>query len=358
MARRIESVLVLGARGELGHRVARLLAAGLAGARVIGASRAGAAALGPGARAADVRDRASLARALEGVDLVVNAVGPYAYDPTPLVEACVGAAAAYVDLAEDPRFCEALRGAAERAGAERAGAVFVPGCSTVPGLVEALAQRFAALAELARIDAFLSLGSRNPVSAGLFAGLLRPLGREGPDGARWYARVVRRDVAGGRLAFGRYPSGLPGERLRIGAREVPLRFHSGFDRALLVHALRLAAPLLARAPQGSLDAVARALLPAARLARFAGTPRGALRVEALDARGAELAAVEVVAERDGLDVPAAPPLWAARALREASRCGVLRLADLVSPDDALAGLRALGCAVRTFPVDASSTGAP
>ena len=98
-------------------------------------------------------------------------------------------------------------------------------------------------------------------------------------------------------------------------------------------------------PQASLERVARGLLPAARLARFAGTPRGALRVEALDAHGAALAAVEVVAERDGLDVPAAPPLWAARALRGTSRSGVLRLADLVTPDEALAGLRALGCAV-------------
>jgi hypothetical protein len=57
------------------------------------------------------------------------------------------------------------------------------------------------------------------------------------------------------------------------------------------------------------------------------------------------AAVEVVALREGLDVPAAPSLWAARALRAAPRAGVLRLADLVSRTEALAGLAALGCAV-------------
>lgn len=339
-------MLVLGAGGALGTRVARLLAAGLPGVRVIGASRRGALVLGPAARSADVRDPASLARALEGVDLVANAVGPYAYDPAPLVDACVAAGAAYLDLAEDPTFCALLREAAERAGAERAGAAFVTGCSTVPGLVELLAQHFAGLPGLARVDAWLSLGSRNPASAGLLAGLLRPLGRPAADGGRWFERVVRREVAGHRLAFGRYPSGLAGERLRVGARDVPLRFHTGFDRGALVRGLRLASPLLGRLPQASLERVARALLPAARLARVAGTPRGALRVEALDAGGATLAAVEVVAERDGLDVPAAPPLWAARALRGSTASGMLRLADLVAPDAAVAGLRALGCAVR------------
>ena len=77
-----------------------------------------------------------------------------------------------------------------------------------------------------------------------------------------------------------------------------------------------------------------------------GSPRGRSVVEARSASGEVAAAVEVVALRDGLDVPSAPPLWAARALRAAPRAGVLRLADLVSRSDALAGLAALGCAVR------------
>lgn len=345
MARAIETVLVLGARGALGSRAARLLAAGLPAARVLGASRRGEAALGPGARAADVRRREGLARALEGVDLVVNAVGPYAYDPAPLVEACVAARAAYVDLAEDAAFAAALRAAAVRAGAEAAGVAFVPGCSTTPGLVEVLAQRFAALPALASVAAYLSLGSGNAPSAGLLAGLLRPLGRRLPDGGRAFGRVVRRDAAGRRRAFGRFPSGLAGELARVGAREVPLRFHAGFDRAALVHALRLAAPALAALPSPVLAPLARALLPVAHLACGVGTPLGVLRVEALDARGAELAAVEVVAERAGLDVPAAPCVWAARALRAGARTGVLRLADLVAPDEAVAALRALGCTV-------------
>ncbi|HEX2486170.1 MAG TPA: saccharopine dehydrogenase NADP-binding domain-containing protein, partial [Myxococcota bacterium] len=291
VARRIESVLVLGARGALGSRVARQLRAGLAGARVLVASRAGEAALGPGARRADVRDEASLARALDGVELVVNAVGPYAYDPAPIVRACLAARAAYVDLAEEPAFTAALYRAVA-AGADAADAVFVPGCSTVPGLVEVVAQAFAPLAGLACVDAWLSLGSANPASAGLLAGLLHPLGRPAPDGEVWFGRVVAHEVAGRRLAFGRYPSGLPRERLRVGARELPLRFHAGFDRALLTRALRLAAPALARLPSSSAPALARALAPAARVARLVGTPRGALLVEARDTAGRRLGGVE------------------------------------------------------------------
>jgi hypothetical protein len=275
----------------------------------------------------------------------VNAVGPYAYDPTPIVRACLAVRAAYLDLAEDPTFTAALYRAVA-AEADDADAVFVAGCSTVPGLVEVLAQAFAPLAGLAGVDAWLSLGSANPPSTGLLAGLVRPLGRPAPDGERWFGRVVAHEVAGRRLAFGRYPSGLPRERLRVGARELPLRFHAGFDRVLLTRALQLAAPALARLRGSSATGLARALAPVARVAGLAGTPRGALQVEALDTGGRRLGSVEVVAERDGLDVPAAPPLWAARALRASSATGVLRLADLVSPHDAVAGLRELGCEVR------------
>jgi hypothetical protein len=175
---------------------------------------------------------------------------------------------------------------------------------------------------------------------------LRPLGRPAPEGGRWFDTLLWHRVDGRVLPFGRYPSGLAGERLRTGEREVPLRFHAGFERAALVAALRLAGPRLAAVSDEGLGRLARAALPAARLARLFGSRRGALRLEARGPEGEIAAAVEVVALRDGLDVPAAPSLWAARALSAEPRAGVLRLADLVSRGDALAGLAALGCALR------------
>ncbi|HVH05545.1 MAG TPA: saccharopine dehydrogenase NADP-binding domain-containing protein [Myxococcota bacterium] len=341
----IESVLVIGAGGTLGRRVRRLLAEGLPGVRVIAASRRGPAALGADARAVDVRDGVSLAHALRGVGLVVNAVGPYRYDPTPLVAACIGARAHCLDLAEDPAYFAALRDAADRGNAASAGVAFVPGCSTSPGLVELLAESFAALPNVAVVDAWLSVGSRNAASAALVAGLLRPLGRPRPDGGRWYDTVLWRRVDGRSLAFGRYPSGLPSERVRVGDWLLPLRFHAGFDRPVFARGLRAAAPVLARLGEGAITAVARAAAPLARLAAPLGGARGALRVEALDAEGGVVGEVEVVAVSNGLDVPAAPPLWAARALAAQPRGGVLRLADLVTRAEALAGLAALRCAV-------------
>jgi hypothetical protein len=67
-------------------------------------------------------------------------------------------------------------------------------------------------------------------------------------------------------------------------------------------------------------------------------------VEATDAAGEVCGAVEVVAERDGLDVPAAPALWVARRLLTAppGSGGVRALADLVPAADALAWLSGAG----------------
>ena len=79
---------------------------------------------------------------------------------------------------------------------------------------------------------------------------------------------------------------------------------------------------------------------------FLSAPRGVLRVEARGAGGRVAEEIEVVAVSEGLDVPASPPLWAARALRaEPRQGGVLRLFDLVTRGDAFAGLAALRCSV-------------
>ena len=142
--------------------------------------------------------------------------------------------------------------------------------------------------------------------------------------------VVRRRADGRSLAFGRYPRASPASASRIGARELPLRFHSGFDRAALVRALQLAAPHLARLSVGASRASpARRSRSRSSRGRF-GSPRGVLRVEARSGDGRVAEHIEVVAVSDGLDVPAAPPLWAARRCaprRGAGAAAVLRPRD-------------------------------
>jgi hypothetical protein len=278
--------------------------------RVVGASRSGRA-----DRRLDVRDEASVAAALGGVGLLVNAVGPYAYDPSPLLRACVAAGVHYVDLADDIGWFDAVASAAAKSGAEAAGVVVIPGCSTVPGLVAVLASRWAGRDDVAALSAFLSMGSANPPSRGLLAGLLAPLGRPRPGGGRWFTQRQHATISDGRLLrFGAWPAPLPRGGLAIGKRRVPLHFYAGFDRAWLTSALRLAAPLLGRLPARWIPSVAALALPVARVAGYAGTPHGVLLLRAEDVFGNELDRVELLAAADGLDVPAAPVVWVAERL--------------------------------------------
>ena len=187
----MKTLLVLGASGEMGRRVVRLARRLLPGVRVVETSRH-ADPGDPDQRRVDLHDHDSLPRALAGVDAVINAVGPYDYDPTPLVTACTGAGCHYIDLAETAGFIDAVERAARvrRAGGRRA--CVVSGCSTIPGLVRVLARRWADRDDVARVRILLSMGSGNPVTPALLFSLLRPLGSPAPDGSRYYDRLVRK----------------------------------------------------------------------------------------------------------------------------------------------------------------------
>ena len=346
----MKSVLVLGATGVMGRRVLALARHRLADARVIAASRS-ASRVDASARRVDLRETTALPAALEDVDLVVNAVGPYHYDPAPLVAACVETRTHYADLAETPRFLEDVGRTAEAAGAAERGVCIVPGCSTVPGLVQLLASAWSERQDVASLDAWLSLGSRNPVARGLLNGLLAPLGREMPEGGRAFARTTRRPGGPRHLRYGRYPAALPERGLRLGERSVPLRFHVGFDRAWLTRGLRLAAPATARLREPGLRRLAALAMPFATGLRALGTPRGSLVLEAHDADGECLDRIEIQVERGGLDVPASPPVWLAERLRTGAppRAGLLELSDVVRLGDAVAALREAGHVVRGLP---------
>jgi hypothetical protein len=345
----VTTVLVVGATGELGGRVCRLLRRWTPSVRVVGANRSGRGHPDFPVHRVDVRDERSLAPALRDASLVVNAAGPYRYDPAPLVRACVRARAHLTDLAEDLAWFGAVAEAASRCGAGSAGVAIVPGCSTVPGLVSLLAQRWAARSDVAELSALLSLGAANPPSRGLLASLLAPLGRPIPGGGRCFGRLVSAETRDGRrLAGGTWPAPVPRAGLRLGARRVPLRFYAGFDRRALTVLLRLAAPGLGRVPSAWMPALAVALLPLARVLRRLGTPRGVLLLRAHDRAGAEQGRVELHALANGLDIPAAPVVWLVESLLAGSlaRGGVLGLEDVVTPSAAIGWLREAGYEVR------------
>jgi hypothetical protein len=296
---------------------------------------------GSPSRPVDVRSRDVMARALDGVDVLVNAVGPYAYDPDPVLDACLKRGVHYVDLAECDDFLRAVR----RHCRSWEGTVrVVPGCSTIPGLVRTLARPFAADPALASLRVTLSLGSRNPVTTGLLFGLLRPLGRPSETGEPWFTSLAWHEDGYGRHLYGRWP--MP-TALADRSGRVPAALWVGFDRPPLTRLLGRLAPFCARLADPALALLCKRSVPILRLLRALGTYRGILRIEALDGAGRAIDAVEVRSHNRGLEVPALPPLWAVDRLtqrRPAPGPVLIGLDDLVAAPEALKRLEAVGVA--------------
>jgi short subunit dehydrogenase-like uncharacterized protein len=103
---------------ERGHRPT------LAG-RTAPAVTALAARLGLPHRALALDDPAALSAALDGVDLVLNAAGPFLHTAAPLAEACLRAGVHYLDIGNELQVFTALYGLHERAC--RAGVAIIPG---------------------------------------------------------------------------------------------------------------------------------------------------------------------------------------------------------------------------------------
>jgi hypothetical protein len=332
-------VLVAGARGLMGKRVLRLARSWLHGVEVLAGSRRPQ--RGAGWHQVDLHGP-GLAQRLEHMDVLVNAVGPYTYDPREIVAACRVAGCAYVDLAEVPEFLAHVE-----AGAAQ-GPACVPGASTVPGLISALARAWDERVEQA--DVFLGVGSRNEVSSALVFSMLRPLGAAAPGGERYFGRLTPwTPPASGPRLYGRYPAAFEAAGLRRADGErVAVRFHFGCDRPLWTRLLHLGAPVLPHLSDGVLRAASRLALLGVPLAQALGTPLGTLSLVARDATGEALGSIEVSARRDGLDVPAWPAVWAARRLLESPHLrGFQDLADLVTPGQAAAWLEEQGIEVHS-----------
>ena len=83
----------------------------------------------------DVTDPNSLRAALQGVDTVVNAVGPYHRTALAVIEAAIAAGIHYVDMADDHEIAEAvLLDPSWDERARRAGVTILITCGVVPGL--------------------------------------------------------------------------------------------------------------------------------------------------------------------------------------------------------------------------------
>jgi hypothetical protein len=340
--------LLLGANGGMGRRIAALWASQGAGVPLrLGVRRRDAAeSFGPGAPVVVVRleEPATLRDALADVGVVINAVGPYAYDPAPVLDACAAAGAHYIDLASEPGFLAAVHSWDER---RLASIALCPGASTMPGLIELsaahLAERLGTVPPA--FEVFLSMGSANRLTPGLLASLTLPLGvrLQSPDGGLSYRQLRRRRLHGlGPRLFGRYPSPFDGQGLDLGDRHALARFWVGLDRSWIVYALRALSYLRPRFRDRTWIALAEKARPLVALANLFGGRVGGLRVEALDVAGNVLGAANYSAPREGLNIPALPSVWAARALLTVARPGLRSLRELVTFEEAATSLRGQG----------------
>src|SRR5262245_50548664 len=341
-------VLLLGASGGMGRRIAALWESHVSNVPLrLGVRRREVMEnFGPGARAVIARldEPASLRGALVDIAAVINAMGPYAYDPAPLLDACAAAGAHYVDLASEPDFLAAVHAWGERRDARIA---TCPGASTVPGLIELSAAHLTAGlgAVPAAFEVFLSMGSGNRLTPGLLASLTLQLGvpLRSPERGVSYRQLRRRHLHGlGPRLFGQYPSPFDEHGLNLGGRRVSTRFWVGLDRSWIVYALRAVSYLRPRFHDRTWVALAEKARPLVGLANRVGGRAGGLRIEALNVAGSVLGAVNYLAPREGLNIPALPAVWATRALLEAAQTGFRPLRTLVLFAEAATSLRAHG----------------
>ncbi len=331
----------------MGQRIVKLLANELPHARLIAASRNKNKAGDIEFRRLELSDPGTFTAALRNIDVLIHAAGPYDHDPTELVSACLSHGVYYIDLAEDLTFISRVTEAANNQVEPRAGAI--TGCSTVPGLVSVLSQRFDKLETLSAVRVYLNLGSRNAVSPGLFYSLLRPIGRRLNHVICFRHLVQRIHQDGKRRRYGPYPAPFL-DGVQIKNKYFPVTFHVGFDRHYLTLGLKLASFLIPKLSNSALKRLCRYVLPLANALRLLGTREGHLVVEAIDSDATVIDYLEIVAKDEGLDIPAAQAVWATKALLDQEKKtktapGPINLNELVTMEDALEWITRHGYAV-------------
>ena len=352
--RALTLVAVFGGYGTFGAHVSRGLAAAGLRLRVIGRSadraRAFATAL-PGeheAMAADVTSSPSCRAAIQGCAVAVSCAGPFGAQGEALLAACVEVGVHYADIAEDRAHAARVRAWGPRFDAIQRTAAY--GCSSLPGLSEALAVR----ARTARpggpreARVVLFIGNDNAKGPAAVAALAGELGRtiatpQGPRPALANPETVSLPRFGRRrvVTFESADYDLLPGRLGVEAVRVQVGFElGGFTAAL---------PLFSRLAAAGLPAAAlvRALARAGGWLRF-GSSGGAVFVELAWPDG-HRASAALVADRDGQRMAALPcvAVTSALALGTPVPSGARTAVETIGADTLLAHAAAEGFRLET-----------
>jgi hypothetical protein len=337
----VSRIVVLGGRGLIGRRILRLLRQTLPDAELVCAGRKRVYLEGIESVILDVYEPRR--EALSGADALINCVGPFLYSADPLLDLCDEAGCHWIDLAETPEFMREVRQFNPRNVAA------VTGCSSVPALIEVFARRWQGRADVTSVRAQLSIGTNNEASATLLYSMLLPVGQKREHGPAWFTQGWRREHDGHpSRTYATYPSGLEGTGVNLGDRTVPLKFGFGFDRPFYTDTLKFFASLFGATPRGLLKVEAEIGASLSPLLKYFGTPVGIMAIDALDGGGNVIDAVEITAEKNGLDVPSWPSVWAAETLltRKPRPQGSLALPDLITPEEATIRLHKAGFVVK------------
>lgn len=349
-------VLVIGAGGVFGSRLAEGLLRNGFGVVVAGRDAARAEAVArrlramvPDAEIATARiDTATVTPAdltTTGATIVVDAAGPFQGAQPTAARAAIAAGLSYVDLADGRDFVAAFP--ALDAAARAAGVVALTGCSSTPALSHAVLDHLTAgWREVGSVEAAISPGARAPRGLSVMQAILSWLGRPvrvfydgGWAERRGWSGLYRRDFG---RAGRRWVSLCETPDLDL----LPSRFRPR-DRALFLAGLEpwpahLGAWVLARLVAAfRFDPVPLAglLVRLSGWASVVGSDRGAMRVEALgvDGEGRAVRAVWrlVAAPGEGPVTPSLPALAAIKAIAAgrvptgAGPCvGLLSLGDI------------------------------
>lgn len=359
-------VLLLGATGVFGSRLARLAAReeGLAltlAARRLAKLEALAAEL-PGEQACCALDRDTLtARDLEGFDLIIDASGPFQASHSGVIVAAMAARVDYLDLADGrdfvaafPRFDEVAKGA---------GVALTTGASSIPALshavLDGLTEDWRAIDDI-RIGIYP--GNRAPRGLSVVEAILSYVGRP----VRVFRQGSWQDVPGWGLTHREDVPGVgkrwasvcdtPEQDLLV-ERYRPRRsaeFFAGLELGLLHLGLAAMALPVRWGWAKSLRPLSRLMLSAAQWFVPFGSDKGAMsvRVSGEDAQGRPIERRWVL-NADANRGPNVPVLAAMAMLRryrdgQAPKPGARVCSGLLSLDDFKADFAALGITHRTF----------
>lgn len=355
-------VVIIGATGVFGSRIARRLASDRRFSLVLAGRRTGSLeTLGhelddPAAEIASLDvgsadPTAALARL--GPQLVIHAAGPFQGQDYRVAEACLAIGSDYIDLADGRAFVCGIGRLDERA--RRAGRLLVSGASSVPALssavIDALLPRFNALE---RIEVAISPGNRTPRGDATVAAILgycgRPI-RVWRDG-RWQRAYGWMDGKRQKFSFG---------RRRVGMCEVPdlelfplryppvrtVLFRAGLELSLLQVGTWCAAALVRLGLIRNLAAWAPGLRRFSEHFMHLGTDIGGMAVE-LSGTGADGQPLRLrwwleASAGDGPQVPVTPAVVLAQRLADGlvDATGAQPCLDLLTLDHLLAGFARL-----------------